>query len=161
MRLRFCPQKHAQLTSASGTEAKFVLRLTFRHLAPIEGCASSSYGKPHRLLKPFLSIGGERVVYTQRRATVGNNGAATRFCNDDVGPTALERAAAMGSCSWDMGSSPEAHRMQCAATHSMNVKSLVEVGDREHPHSVERTLQISMISEPRAPAEITRETMKV
>ena len=54
------------------------------------------------------------------------NGAATRFCNDDVGPTAFQRVAVVGGGAWGTALALTAHRARRSVTLWAREKAVVE-----------------------------------
>lgn len=55
-----------------------------------------------------------------------NNGAATRFCNDDVGPTAFQRVAVIGGGAWGTALALTAQRARRSVTLWAREKAVVE-----------------------------------
>ncbi len=55
-----------------------------------------------------------------------NNGAATRFCNDDVGPTAFQRVAIVGGGAWGTALALTAHRARRRVTLWAREKPVVD-----------------------------------
>ena len=75
-----------------------------------------------------------------------NNGAATRFCNDDVGPTAFQRVAVIGGGAWGTALALTAHRARRNVTLWARERTVVEeiARTRRNPFlpSVELPLEI-------------------